>query len=262
MYKRIIPCLDIDRGRVTRGVQYQNVRDVGDPLELAKRYDAQEADELVFYDITASSDGRDLILPVLELVSSEVFMPLTVGGGVKTLSDFRRLLAAGADKISVDSSAVANPGLIYQASEHFGSQCVVLSMQAKRQRGPDGQPLNVWQTYIKGGREATGLDAVAWAVRAQELGAGELVLNSIDGDGTKGGYDLELCRAVKAAVDLPVVASGGAGRLADFASVLQAGCADAALAASVFHFGTHTVPEVKGFLAEHGIAVRPASARA
>jgi cyclase len=250
--KRIIPCLDVDRGRVTRGVQYRNVREVGDPVEFARRYDAEGADELVFYDITASSDGRDLILPVVNEVAENVFMPLTVGGGVRTVDDFRRLLLAGTDKVSVDSSAVANPDLVRTAADHFGSQCVVLSMQVKRRADGKG-----WETYVKGGREPTGLDAIEWAVRGQELGAGELVLNSIDGDGTRGGYDVELCRAVKAAVDLPIVASGGAGTLEDFHEVLTAGRADAALAASVFHFGTFTVAQVKDYLSERGVPVRP-----
>ena len=251
--KRIIPCLDVDRGKVTRGVQYRNVREVGDPVEFARKYDLDGADELVFYDITASSDDRDLIVGAVSEVAESVFMPLTVGGGVRTLADFRRLLLAGTDKVSVDSSAVANPGLIREAADHFGSQCVVLSMQAKRRADGRG-----WETFVKGGREPTGLDAVEWAVRGQELGAGELVLNSIDGDGTKRGYDVALCRAVKAAVDIPVVASGGAGTLEDFHEVLTEGRADAALAASVFHFGTFTVAEVKEYLGARGVPVRPA----
>ena len=249
--KRIIPCIDVDAGRVTRGVQYENVRQVGDPLDMARDYDRQGADELVFYDITASSDGRDLILGSLNRVAENVFMPLTVGGGVKSVEDFRRLLLAGADKVSVDSSAVVNPSLIYEASEHFGSQCVVLSMQVKRRANGRG-----WETFVKGGREPTGLDAIEWAVRGQELGAGELVLNSIDGDGTRAGYDVALCCEVKRNVDLPVVASGGAGRLEDFLEVLTEGRADAALAASVFHFGTYSVGQVKAFLAGHGVPVR------
>jgi imidazole glycerol-phosphate synthase subunit HisF len=251
IYKRIIPCLDIDRGKVTRGVQYQNVREVGDPLELCQRYDAQGADELVFYDITASSDGRDLILETMQTVSESVFMPLTVGGGVKSLEDFRKLTLAGADKISIDTSAVHNPDLIRIASDHFGSQCVVLSMQVKRRTNGKG-----WETYIKGGREPTGLDALEWAARGQELGAGEIVLNSIDGDGTKKGYDIELCAAIKAEVDVPIVASGGAGTLEDFERVLTEGRADAALAASVFHFGTYTVRQVKEHLVARGVPVR------
>jgi imidazole glycerol-phosphate synthase subunit HisF len=251
IYKRIIPCLDIDQGKVTRGVQYQNVRDVGDPLELCKRYDQQLADELVFYDITASSDGRGLIYETLTQVAESIFMPLTVGGGVTTLDDFRKLTLAGADKVSIDTGAVKNPDLIRAASEHFGSQCVVLSMQVKRRAGGQG-----WETFIKGGREPTGFDALEWAARAQALGAGEIVLNSIDGDGTKKGYDLELCAAIKAEVDVPIVASGGAGTLEDFYNVLTVGKADAALAASVFHFGMYTVREVKEYLFSRGVSVR------
>ncbi len=251
IYKRIIPCLDVDRGKVTRGVQYQNVKEIGDPLEYARQYDLNGADELVFYDITASSDGRDIELRWANAVAEEVFMPLTIGGGVKTLEDCRRLHLAGADKISLDSGAVANPELIRTASQYFGAQCVVLSMQVKRRADGRG-----WETFVKGGRQATGLDALEWAVRGQELGAGELVLNSIDGDGTKAGYDVELCAAVKAVVDIPVVASGGAGTLEDFYQVLTVGRADAALAASVFHFGTFTVPEVKRYLSSKGVSVR------
>jgi imidazole glycerol-phosphate synthase subunit HisF len=251
IFKRIIPCLDIDRGKVTRGVQYQNVKEIGDPLELCQRYDQQLADELVFYDITASSDGRGLIYETLSRVAESVFMPLTVGGGVSTLADFRKLTLAGADKVSVDTGAVKNPELIRQAADHFGSQCVVLSMQVKRRADGKG-----WETFIKGGREPTGLDALEWAARGQALGAGEIVLNSIDGDGTKKGYDLDLCAAVKAEVDLPIVASGGAGTLEDFYNVLTIGRADAALAASVFHFGTYTVRDVKDYLQTRGVEVR------
>jgi cyclase len=249
--KRIIPCLDVDKGRVTRGVQYQNVREIGDPLYYAKKYDLEGADELVFYDITASHEDRKIDMTWANAVAEQVFMPLTIGGGVRGLEDFRRLTLSGADKISVDSGAVQNPEIIRIASDHFGTQCVVLSMQAKRRTDGKG-----WETFVKGGREATGLDAIAWAVRGQALGAGELVLNSIDGDGTKAGYDVELCAAVKAAVDIPVIASGGAGTLEDFLEVLTVGRADAALAASVFHFGTFTVQQVKEYLHAHGVPVR------
>ncbi len=252
IYKRIIPCLDVDNGKVTRGVQYQNVREIGDPLNYARKYDAEGADELVFYDITASSDGRAIDMDWAHHVAESVFMPLTIGGGVRSLEDCRRLHLAGADKISMDSGAVKNPDLIRVASDYFGAQCVVLSMQVKRRADGRG-----WETFVNGGRLATGLDALGWAVRAQQLGAGELVLNSIDGDGTKAGYDVELCAAVKAEVDIPIVASGGAGRLEDFLEVLTVGRADAALAASVFHFGTYTVAEVKRYLLEHGVPVRP-----
>jgi imidazole glycerol-phosphate synthase subunit HisF len=251
IFKRIIPCLDVDRGRVTRGVQFQNVREIGDPVQYAQKYDTEGADELVFYDITASSDGRDLEMTWARDVAETVFMPLTIGGGVRTLEDCRRLHLVGADKISIDSGAVHNPQIIREASDHFGAQCVVLSMQVKRRANGRG-----WETFVNGGRKATGLDALEWAVRGQELGAGELVLNSIDGDGTKAGYDVELCAAVKAVVDIPIIASGGAGTLEDFYQVLTAGRADAALAASVFHFGTYSVKEVKGYLHSRGVPVR------
>ncbi len=251
IFKRIIPCLDVDRGRVTRGVQFQNVREIGDPVQYAQKYDLEGADELVFYDITASSDGRDLEMNWARNVAETVFMPLTIGGGVRTLEDCRRLHLAGADKISIDSGAVSNPNIIREASDHFGAQCVVLSMQVKRRENGQG-----WETFVNGGRKATGLDAVKWAVRGQELGAGELVLNSIDGDGTKAGYDLELCAEVKANVDIPIIASGGAGTLEDFYEVLTTGRADAALAASVFHFGTYSVEEVKQYLHGRGVPVR------
>ena len=251
IFKRLIPCLDVDRGRVTRGVQFQNVKDIGDPVQYAQKYDVDGADELVFYDITASSDGRDLEMNWARNVAETVFMPLTIGGGVRTLSDCRRLHLAGADKISIDSGAVQNPQIIREASDHFGAQCVVLSMQVKRRENGKG-----WETFVNGGRKATGLDALEWAVRGQELGAGELVLNSIDGDGTKAGYDVELCGAVKANVDIPIIASGGAGTLEDFYDVLTAGRADAALADSVFHFGTYSVQEVKQYLHSRGVPVR------
>jgi cyclase len=251
IFKRIIPCLDVDRGRVTRGLQFQNIREIGDPVQYAQKYDTEGADELVFYDITASSDGRDLEMTWARNVAETVFMPLTIGGGVRTLEDCRRLHLAGADKISIDSGAVQNPQIIREASDHFGAQCVVLSMQVKRRAGGKG-----WETFVNGGRKATGLDALEWAVRGQELGAGELVLNSIDGDGTKAGYDVELCAAVKAIVDIPIIASGGAGTLEDFYEVLTTGRADAALAASVFHFGTYSVQEVKQYLHARGVPVR------
>ncbi len=251
IFKRIIPCLDVDRGRVTRGVQFQNVKDIGDPVQYAQKYDTDGADELVFYDITASSDGRDLEMAWARNVAETVFMPLTIGGGVRTLEDCRRLHLAGADKISIDSGAVQNPEIIREASNYFGAQCVVLSMQVKRRENGKG-----WETFVNGGRKATGLDALEWAVRGQELGAGELVLNSIDGDGTKAGYDVELCAAVKAIVDIPIIASGGAGTLEDFYEVLAVGRADAALAASVFHFGTYSVQEVKQYLHSRGVPVR------
>ncbi|MBB6098517.1 cyclase [Deinobacterium chartae] len=250
--KRIIPCLDVQNGRVVKNVRFfENHRDAGDPLALALAYEAQRADELVFYDITATVEGRKLMLDVAASVAERVMMPLTVGGGVSSVEDFRQLLLAGADKVSVNSSAVRDPELLRRASDHFGAQCVVLSIDAKRR--PDGSG---WNVFVAGGRSDTGLDLIEWATRGQELGAGEIVLNVMDADGTGAGFDLEATRAVSRAVDLPVVASGGAGSLEDFARVLTEGEADAALAASVFHFGTLTVPQVKEYLAERGIAVR------
>ncbi|MBS3968093.1 MAG: imidazole glycerol phosphate synthase subunit HisF [Truepera sp.] len=254
--KRIIPCLDVHAGRVTRGVQFGRaekgeLRDVGDPVELAKRYDAQGADELVFYDITATSEGRSLILDIATQVAEQCFMPLTIGGGVATLADFRRLLLAGADKVSINSGAVANPRVIREAADHYGSQAVVLSIDAKRRLDGAG-----WEVYVAGGRKNTSLDLLAWAVTGQELGAGEIVLNSIDADGMRTGYDLEATRAVARAVDIPVVASGGAGSPEDMRDVLLDGEADAALAAGIFHSGQYTVGEVKAALAAAGVRVR------
>lgn len=252
--KRIIPCLDVQRGRVVKNVRFfENHRDAGDPLALAQLYEAQQADELVFYDITATHEGRSLMLDVAARVAEQVMMPLTVGGGVNALSDFRQLLLAGADKISVNSGAVKRPELIREASDHHGAQCVMLSIDAKRRPGEKS-----WTVHVGGGRVDTGLDLLAWARRGQELGAGELCLNIMDADGTRAGFDLEATRAVCREVDLPVIASGGAGRLEDFAEVLTKGEADAALAASVFHFGELTVPQVKTFLAGQGVPVRPA----
>lgn len=248
--KRIIPCLDVRDGRVVKGVHFVNIRDAGDPVELAKFYSGQGADEIVFLDITATSDGRDTVADVVERTAAEVFVPLTVGGGIRTLEDFRRLLRAGADKISVNSAAVADPSLIARAAERFGSQCVVLAIDA-RSRG-DG----CYEVVTAGGRKSTGLDAVQWARRGQELGAGEILLTSMDADGTKMGFDLAMTRTVAEAVSVPVIASGGCGSLEDFAQVFeQTGC-DAALAASLFHFGELTVPQVKDFLRTRGIPVR------
>ncbi|ANE44496.1 imidazole glycerol phosphate synthase subunit HisF [Deinococcus puniceus] len=255
--KRIIPCLDVQNGRVVKNVRFfENHRDAGDPLLLAQAYEAQQADELVFYDITATHEGRSLMLDVAAQVAEQVMMPLTVGGGVNHLSDFRQLLMAGADKISVNSGAVKRPELIREASDHHGAQCVMLSIDAKRRA--DGQG---WTVHVGGGRVDTGLDLIEWAVRGQTLGAGELCLNIIDADGTRAGFALDATRAVSRAVDLPVIASGGAGQLTDFRDVLRGGDAggnaDAALAASVFHFGDLTVPQVKAYLQAEGIAVRP-----
>jgi cyclase len=254
--KRIIPCLDVHNGKVTRGQQFGKaergeLRDVGDPVELALRYNDQSADELVFYDITATSEGRSLMLEVVTRVAEQCFMPITVGGGVRSLADFRSLFLAGADKVSVNSGAVANPEVVRQAADHYGSQAVVFSIDAKAR--PDGKG---WEVYVAGGRKNTGLDLIAWAVRGQELGAGEIVLNSIDADGMKTGYDLAATRAVARAVDIPVIASGGAGNAQHMCDVLKEGEADAALAASIFHSGQYTVGQVKDLLADQGVHVR------
>ncbi len=251
--KRIIPCLDVRDGRVVKGVNFVNIRDAGDPVELARYYSDQGADEIVFLDITATSDARDTVEDVVERTASQVFVPLTVGGGIRTVEDFRRLLRAGADKISVNSSAVKNPQLIADAAQLFGSQCVVLAIDAKRRE--EGW----FEVVVAGGRIATGLDAVEWAKRGQELGAGEILLTSMDADGTKAGFDLELTRAVTQAVTIPVIASGGCGELRHFAQVFEETGCDAALAASLFHFGELTVPQVKEYLREQHIPVRERS---
>ena len=253
--KRVIPCLDVHGGQVTRGVQFGKaeageLRNVGDPVELALRYNEQGADEMVFFDITASAHGRETIVDVIGRAADQCFMPLTVGGGIRTVADMSTMLKAGADKVSINSSALATPDLIREGAEKFGSQCIVVSIDAKRVA--PGR----WEVFSHGGRKATGLDAIAWAVRAVELGAGEVVLNSIDADGTKAGYDLEVTRKVSESVGVPVVASGGAGSLEHMAEVLIAGKADAVLAASIFHFGEYTVGDVKRFLADKGIEVR------
>lgn len=248
--KRIIPCLDIDKGRVVKGVNFVNLIDAGDPVEIARAYDKIGADEIVFLDITASSDGRKTALDVLSRASEQVFLPLTVGGGIRSVEDFRTLLAAGADKIAVNSAAILNPSLITEAALRFGSQCVVLAVDAKANaRGG-------WDVYLNGGRVNTGLDAVTWIRIAEKLGAGEVLLTSMDKDGTKSGYDLELTRQAAEAVNIPVIASGGAGKKEDFADVLTAGKADAALAASLFHFAELDMRELKNYLAERGIPVR------
>ncbi|MCC8122882.1 MAG: imidazole glycerol phosphate synthase subunit HisF [Oscillospiraceae bacterium] len=252
--KRIIPCLDVRDGRVVKGVNFVNIRDAGDPVELAKYYSDQGADEIVFLDITATSDARDTVVDVVERTAEQVFVPLTVGGGIRTLEDFQLLLRAGADKISVNSAAVADPTLIARAAERFGSQCVVLAIDARRR--DDG----TFEVVVAGGRKPTGLDAVAWARRGEALGAGEILLTSMDADGTKAGFDLAMTRAVTAAVHIPVIASGGCGSFAHFADVFEQAAADAALAASLFHFGEMTVPQVKAFLHARGIPVRPAAA--
>jgi cyclase len=248
--KRVIPCLDVHAGRVVKGVNFVSLRDAGDPVEVAKRYDDAGADELTFLDITATSDDRDLILSMIEAVASQVFIPLTVGGGVRSVGDVRRLLNAGADKISMNSSAIANPQLVAEAAARYGSQCIVVAIDAKA----DGN--GGWQVYTQGGRKAAGLDAVAWAREASALGAGEILLTSMDRDGTKAGFDLQLTRAVSDAVPVPVIASGGVGTLDDLADGVLDGHADAVLAASIFHYGTFTVGEAKRHMASRGIPMR------
>ncbi|MBM6976815.1 imidazole glycerol phosphate synthase subunit HisF [Intestinimonas butyriciproducens] len=248
--KRIIPCLDVRDGRVVKGVNFVNIRDAGDPVELARYYSDQGADEIVFLDITATSDARDTVADVVERTAAQVFVPLTVGGGIRTLEDFRRLLRAGADKISVNSAAVARPELIAEAAERFGSQCVVLAVDG-RARG-DGS----WEVVVAGGRKPTGIDLIEWVKRGEALGAGEILLTSMDADGTKAGFDLAMTKAVTDAVSIPVIASGGCGSLAHFAEVFEKTGCDAALAASLFHFGELTVPQVKDYLREQGIPVR------
>lgn len=253
--KRVIPCLDVHDGKVTRGVQFGRaeageLRNVGDPVELAVRYNEQGADEMVFFDITASAHGRASMVDVIERAADQCFMPLTVGGGIRTVDDMHTMLRAGADKVSINSSALATPELIRQGAEKFGSQCIVVSIDAKK-TAPDR-----WEVFAKGGRQPTGLDAIEWAKKAVALGAGEIVLNSIDADGTKAGFDLVVTRRVSESVGVPVVASGGAGSLEHMAAVLLEGKADAVLAASIFHFGTYTVGDVKKFLAKQSIPVR------
>jgi cyclase len=252
--KRIIPCLDVTAGRVVKGVNFVSLRDAGDPVEIARRYDEQGADELTFLDITASSDQRDIILHVIEAVAEQVFIPLTVGGGVRKVEDVRRLLNAGADKISINTSAVQNPRLVADASGRFGSQCIVVAVDARRRQADD--PAQGWEVYTHGGRTPTGLDAVEWARRVAELGAGEILLTSMDRDGTKQGFDLELTRAVSDAVPVPVIASGGVGTLQHLADGVLKGRADAVLAASIFHYGEFTVGQAKAFMAQQGIPMR------
>jgi cyclase len=248
--KRIIPCLDVTGGRVVKGVNFVELRDAGDPVEIAARYNEQGADELTFLDITATSDGRDLILHMIEAVAAQVFIPLTVGGGVRTVDDVRRLLNAGADKVSFNSAAVANPQVIRDASAKYGAQCIVVAIDAKR-RASGG-----WEVHTHGGRKPTGIDAVQWARQMAEHGAGEILLTSMDRDGTKIGFDLELTRAVSDAVDIPVIASGGVGALEHLSEGIRIGGADAVLAASIFHYGEFTVGQAKALLARDGIPVR------
>ncbi len=254
--KRIICCLDVDRGRVVKCIRFLDPRDAGDPVALARRYNDEGADEITFYDITASHEGREIMLEVAARTAEEVFIPFTVGGGIRTVEDFRGVLRTGADKVSVNTAAIRRPQLLSEAAERFGRQCVVLSIDAKRAApGPEGRPR--WECWINGGRTATGLDVVEWARRGEELGAGEIVLNSIDADGTMAGYDVALVRAVAEAVSVPVVASGGAGAPQHVWEALVEGRAEAALIASVAHFATHPIAEIKRYLAERSVPVRP-----
>ncbi|MEV0044616.1 imidazole glycerol phosphate synthase subunit HisF [Nocardia rhamnosiphila] len=252
---RVIPCLDVDSGRVVKGVNFQNLRDAGDPVELAAAYDAQGADELTFLDVTASSGDRGTMLDVVTRTAEQIFIPLTVGGGVRTVEDVDRLLRAGADKVSVNTAAIARPEVLHEMSQRFGSQCIVLSVDARTV--PDGEPATPsgWEVTTHGGRRGTGIDAVEWAIRGAELGVGEILLNSMDADGTKAGFDLRMIGAVRAAVSIPVIASGGAGAVEHFAPAVQAG-ADAVLAASVFHFGDLTIAQVKDAMRAADLVVR------
>ncbi len=251
--KRIIPCLDVEKGRVVKGVNFLNLRDAGDPVEIARRYEAEGADELVFLDITASHEQRDIILDIVARAADQVFMPLAVGGGIRTIEDCRKLLGAGADKVSINSAAIRDPDFINAASSRFGAQCIVVALDPKRVQR-DGQ--EVWELHINGGRVPTGIEVVAWAQEMERRGAGELLLTVMDADGTQDGYDVEITRAVAEAVSIPVIASGGAGSPEHMREVLQDGKADAALAASIFHFGTYTIEETKSYLARHGVPVR------
>jgi imidazole glycerol-phosphate synthase subunit HisF len=248
--KRIIPCLDVDNGRVVKGVKFVEIRDAGDPVEIARRYDEQGADEITFLDITASSDNRETMVHVVEAMAAEVFIPLTVGGGIRKVEDVRRMLNAGADKVAINTAAVSRPEFVKEASDHFGSQCIVVAIDAK-QTGPDR-----WEVFTHGGRQATGIDALAWARKMTEYGAGEILLTSMDRDGTKDGFDLALTRAVCDAVSIPVIASGGVGNLDHLVEGITRGHADAVLAASIFHFGEYTVAQAKQRMAEAGIEVR------
>ena len=262
--KRIIPCLDVDNGRVVKGVQFENIRDAGDPVEIARRYDEQGADEITFLDITASVDGRDTTLHTVERMASQVFIPLTVGGGVRTVQDIRNLLNAGADKVSINTAAVFNPEFVGEAAQRFGSQCIVVAIDAKRRTledeqriGPGGTPMGPgWDVYSHGGRKNVGLDVIRWAEEMAQRGAGEILLTSMDKDGTKSGFDLQLTRAVSDAVGVPVIASGGVGNLDHLADGVQQGGADAVLAASIFHYGEYTIAQAKERMRERGIPVR------
>jgi imidazole glycerol-phosphate synthase subunit HisF len=252
--KRIIPCLDVDNGRVVKGVQFVDIRDAGDPVEVAKRYNEEGADEVTFLDITASHEGRDTTVHTVERMASEVFIPLTVGGGIRKIEDIRRMLNAGADKVGINSAAVSNPDFVKAAADRFGAQCIVVAIDAKQVSGP-GEPLR-WEIFTHGGRKPTGIDAVEWAKRMTAYGAGEILLTSMDRDGTKNGFDLKLTRAISDAVSVPVIASGGVGNLQHLADGVIEGGADAVLAASIFHFGEYSVPEAKQYLRSRGIEVR------
>ena len=250
--KRIIPCLDVDNGRVVKGVNFVDIRDAGDPVEVARRYDEQGADEITFLDITASSDDRETMAHVVEAVAGQVFIPLTVGGGIRVLEDIHRMLASGADKVSINTAAVSRPDFVIEASGHFGSQCIVVAIDAKRVAG--SKPLS-WEVYTHGGRRTTGIDAIDWAKRMAEAGAGEILLTSMDRDGTRDGFDIELTRSVVEAVSIPVIASGGVGALEHLAAGVTRGGADAVLAASIFHFGEFTIGQAKDYMAGRGIEV-------
>lgn len=252
--KRIIPCLDVDNGRVVKGVKFENIRDAGDPVEVARRYNEQGADEITFLDITASVDNRNTMLHTVERMASEVFIPLTVGGGVRTIEDIRNLLNAGADKVSINTAAVFNPEFVKEAADRFGSQCIVVAIDAKKVSSEGEEPR--WEIFTHGGRKPTGLDAVEWAKKMEALGAGEILLTSMDQDGMKNGFDLGVTCAISEAISLPVIASGGVGNLQHLADGIIHGKADAVLAASIFHFAEYTIPEAKAFMAEQGIIVR------
>jgi len=252
--KRIIPCLDVDRGRVVKGVKFVEIRDAGDPVEIARRYDQQGADELTFLDITASHEDRATMVQVVEAIAGEVFIPLTVGGGIRAIEDVRRMLNAGADKVAINTAAVSNPHFVAEAAERFGAQCIVVAIDAKRVSGDD-EPAR-WEIFTHGGRKPTGIDAIEWGVRMQQLGAGEILLTSMDRDGTRIGFDLGLTRAMSEAVPIPIIASGGVGTLQHLVGGVLIGQADAVLAASIFHFGEFTVPDAKRYMAAHGIEMR------
>ena len=252
--KRIIPCLDVDKGRVVKGVKFEDIRDAGDPVEIARRYDAAGADEITFLDITATHEGRETTVKTVERMASEVFVPLTVGGGIREIKDIRTMLNAGADKVSINSAAITRPEFVKEAADKFGAQCIVIAIDAKKVSAPHEK--DRWEIFTHGGRKATGIDAVEWAIRMTTYGAGEVLLTSMDADGTKAGYDLALVRAISDAVPVPVIASGGVGNLQHLADGILQGHADAVLAASIFHFGEYTIPEAKKYLQERGIEMR------